>query len=224
MIVDLRARDVVVAAWLVQPFTLYLFVMRWLAPATAANWRRADPILGFLPHDVVLWLVPVLGVVAVAVWTSRARPARAELGRALRDGALGAVVAVLIAVTLRLVWGSTLPTFIPSEESAGPGALLSMTAGYGEEIVFRLALLPSLYLLLRRRASPNVSVALAVLATGLAFAVAHQLGPGASPPAYFATRFLFPGCVMSVVFLRVSPTFLVVAHCTAHLLMPLLFV
>jgi membrane protease YdiL (CAAX protease family) len=100
-----------------------------------------------------------------------------------------------------------------------------MTAGYGEEILFRLALLPALYLLLlRARATPNIAAASSVIATGLAFAVLHQVGSGASPPAYFATRFLFPGCVMSIVFLRVSPTFIVVAHCTAHLLMPVLFV
>jgi len=38
-----------------------------------------------------------------------------------------------------------------------------------------------------------------------------------------ATRLLFPGAVMSVAFVVISPAFLVSAHCAAHVFIPLLF-
>ena len=49
--------------------------------------------------------------------------------RAAKHSAIGFVLALLAVSTLRVVNGSQLPAFIPSEENAGPGMLLSMTAG-----------------------------------------------------------------------------------------------
>ena len=41
--------------------------------------------------------------------------------------------------------------------------------------------------------------------------------------ALMLTRFVLPGCGMTIAFL-ISPSFLVFAHCTAHLAIPFLFV
>ena len=72
-----------------------------------------------------------------------------------------------------------------------------MTAGYAEEVLFRLALLPVLYLALARRLTRPVAIAIAAILTGLAFALLHDAGPGAFELRYFITRVLIPGAAMS---------------------------
>jgi CAAX prenyl protease-like protein len=201
--------DFAAAAVIAQPFTVYLVVMRFLRPPTADEWSHADPILRFLP----LWLIPALAVVAAIAWVRLAKPA---LGRALRHALFGVIAAGAICAILRLIYGPHLPRFIPPEESAAPGLLLNMSAGYAEEIIFRIALLPALLIALRR---VPLSLFLAIALSGLAFALAHDF----HLDAHFATRFLIPGCAFSLAALLISPAFLVTAHCTAHVLIPLLF-
>lgn len=219
-----RLRQIAAAAILAQIFTVYVLVLRAAAPPTDAEWARADPILAIAPRALSLWLVPALGVLAAGVWWRLAEPRVREMRRGLRDAAIGALVAAAAVGLLRLVAGPHIPSFIPSEESAGPGYLLSMSAGYGEELLFRLALLPLLYLLLARRLTRPAAIGLAAVLTGLGFALLHQAGPGAFDAQFFATRFLVPGLAMSVAFFAISPAFLVTAHCAAHLLIPALFV
>ena len=51
-------------------------------------------------------------------------------------------------------------------------------------------------------------------------------GPGAAPAfhaAYFATRVIFPGALMSAVFFVVDPAFIIAAHCAAHFGIAFLF-
>ncbi len=219
-----RLRQIAAAAILAQIFTVYVLVLRAAAPPTDAAWAHADPILTIAPRSLSLWLVPVLGALAAAVWWRLAQPRAREMRRGLRDALLGALAAAAAVGLLRLLAGPDLPSFIPREESSGPGYLLSMSAGYGEELLFRLALLPLLYVLLARRLTRPAAIMLAAVLTGLGFAWLHQAGPGGFDAQFFATRFLVPGVAMSVAFLAISPAFLVTAHCAAHLLIPALFV
>jgi hypothetical protein len=197
--------DFAAAAVIAQPFTAYLIVMRFLRPPTADEWSHADPFLRFFP----LWLIPALGVVSAVVWIRLAKPA---IRRGLKHAVFGVLVAAALCGLLRAIYGPHLPHFIPPEESAAPGLLLNMSAGYAEEIIFRIALLPALLIYAKR-------IPIAILVTGLAFALAHSV----HLDVHFATRFLIPGCAFSLAALLVSPSFLVTAHCTAHVLIPLLF-
>jgi membrane protease YdiL (CAAX protease family) len=206
------------AALLSLPFCVALMVIDFVAPADAVSWSRADPILLILPQGATLALVPSLGVAAAIVWMIKAPSNRTGLLRAARYALLGAVTASLLSGLLRLVIGARLPAFIPSEESAGPGLLLGMTAGYGEEVLFRLIILPALFLRLPRARAP-----IAVAVTSVAFALLHVHPDDPAPLAHFATRLLLPGALMSVAFLAVEPSFIVTAHCTAHVLIPFLF-
>jgi hypothetical protein len=117
--------------------------------------------------------------------------------------------------------GAAMPSFIPPEESAAPGFLASMSAGYWEEVVCRLGVLPLAYFFLRGRAPPWAAAALSVVVTGLVFAGWHALGEPFSA-TFFVTRLVIPGAAMSLVWLW-SPSAITVGHCTAHLLIPALF-
>jgi hypothetical protein len=220
----LTRMQIATAALIAQPFTFTLALLRLILPPSPANWSRADPILLILPRQPTLLLVPLAGVLAAAIWTMRVRPTAIEVRRGLLHAAFGAVVAIAIVIALRILAGPHLPSFIPAEESAGPGLLLGLTAGYAEEVIFRLILLPLAFFALARRTSSSVAIGASVVITGLGFALLHQAGPGPSSPAWFATRFLIPGCAMSAACFAVSPSFIVGAHCTAHLLIPNFFV
>jgi len=97
-----------------------------------------------------------------------------------------------------------------------------MTAGYEEEVLCRLGVLPLVYFALHGRAPRWAAIASSVIATGLVFAAWHALGEPEPSTTFFLTRLLIPGCVMSVVWLA-SPSAIVAAHCTAHFLIPALF-
>ena len=219
-----KLEDVSAAAALAQVWAVYIVVMLLVAPATEAHWAEADPILGILPRGISLSSVPLASLAAAAVWWRVAKPSRDALRRGLLFALAGLTFGLCAVGLMRLAVGPELPSFIPAEESAGPGFALSMTAGYAEEVIFRFALLPVLYFGLRERLPKLAAAVVAALITGLGFALLHDAGPGAFDPAYFVTRTLMPGFVFSVVFLKVSPSFLVTAHASAHLLIPALFV
>ncbi|RME28828.1 MAG: CPBP family intramembrane metalloprotease, partial [Deltaproteobacteria bacterium] len=114
--------------------------------------------------------------------------------------------------------------FIPTEESAAPGWLLGMTAGIGEELIFRLALVPPLFWALERRLpKPAMAVAATAVITGALFSLVHLVAPGDGPMAWNLSRFVLPGMVMTFAYLRLGPSFLVTAHCAAHIWIPLAF-
>lgn len=64
----------------------------------------------------------------------------------------------------------------------------------------------------------------AALLVGAAFALSHELGAGAFRADHFVTRLVVPGAGMSLACRWPGFSFLVAAHCTAHLLLPFLFV
>jgi membrane protease YdiL (CAAX protease family) len=87
-----------------------------------------------------------------------------------------------------------------------------MSAGYGEELICRLLFLPLVLALTKNRW-------LAILSTGLLFTAMH----GFDGWPHFFVRLLIPGCAFSAAAIFIGPTFAVIAHSTAHLLIPALF-
>ena len=215
--------DVAVAAVVAIPFALYALVAAIGASPTAANWSAADPILKILPQPISLWLVPLAAFAAAAGWWYAYRPYGDDMRRGAKYAGLGALAAVLIAGLMRAAVGPELPAFIPSEESAGPGFALGMAAGLGEEVLFHLALMPALYFGMRRRFDELPSIGASIFLTSLAFMIAHEIGVWSFDAGHMLTRFMVPGVLMGAAWF-LHPAFIVAAHATAHIMIPLLFV
>ncbi|MCB9595339.1 MAG: hypothetical protein H6719_21650 [Sandaracinaceae bacterium] len=217
-----RPRDVTAAAIVTAPWAIALAGLALALPPTSAQAACADPLIQLVRGP---WPVVALTLAVLLTWARRVRPTRADLLRAAAWGAAGAVAATAVALALHGVFGDTLPAFIPPEESARPGFTNGVAAGLVEEVVFRFAVLPLAYAAARRRLRVHASIALAALVAGVLFAASHELGPGAGAfeLRYFATRFVFPGVVMSLVFLRAHPALMVTAHLAAHVVIPALF-
>lgn len=210
------------AAVLSVPIALLSGGLLAAASPTAAQRAAADPLLQFAPLLTNPVALPSLAVAMAAAWCALYGLRRDPLRRALRQAAAAAALVLVALPLLRLVVGPHLPLFIPPEEGARPGLPLGLAAGLGEELLFRLLLLPLLLAALGTRTAGKIAAAFAV---GLTFAASHELGPGAGTfvAAHFASRFLVPGVGMSLLFLYVGPSFLLALHCGAHLLLPLLF-
>lgn len=215
------------AALLTLPWCLVVAVLAVIRPASPAEWQAADPILNVLPHAVTTWGVPLLGLVVAGLWFRRARPSAADMRWSLIRAAAGVVSAGLIVGAVRWFAGPTPPPFTPTEETAAPGWLLGMTAGVGEELVFRLLLVPFLFWALEKKLPKMPAIFLTALITGLVLTGTHALAPdllvGGSPPVWHLSRLLLPGMLMSFAFLRLGPSFLVTAHCAAHIWLPVIF-
>ena len=217
--------DVSAAALLFLPF-VGLFLALWaVAPPSDAQLLVSDPLVQWVHAYAGLWAIPVLSALPALAWVASLPPPRAALSRAVRPALSGLAVAALGLPLLRIFVGPALPAFVPSEESALPGIALGVGAGVLEEAVFRLGILAVAYLAARRLCPPAWAAVSAVALTSLAFALSHELGPGAAAfdARFFATRFLVPGCVMSLLFFRPGPSFLVTLHCAAHVGIALLF-
>jgi hypothetical protein len=102
---------------------------------------------------------------------------------------------------------------------------LGLSAGLLEEELFRLLILPSVYFARRRKLDAWTSAGSAIVASAVLFSLSHELGlaGGAFEPRFLLTRLLVPGVGMSLLAFRLRPSFIVSAHCTAHLLIPALF-
>lgn len=213
------------AAVLFLPFVVFFLALWWIAPPTSAHILASDPLVQLVNSYAGIWAIPLVAALPALAWTVVLPPSRAALGRAVPGVLGGLAVAAVGLPLLRLLAGPTLPGFVPPEESAFAGITLGVGAGIMEEAVFRLGLLSVVFLagcrvLGRRRAG-----AVAVVLTAFAFALSHELGPGAGTfdARYFAMRFMAPGCVMSVLFFRPGPSFVVTLHSAAHVGIALLF-
>ncbi len=208
------------ASFAVLPFAAASGMLAVLAPHSEAQLRVADPLIRLLGPAAPGLTVAAATAVALA-WRPIARVVRRDLTWAL----YGAAAAAVAALGLRLLFGPHLPAFVPPEESSGPGIALGLAAGVLEEVVFRCFLLPGIYASCRTRMGRRAATVAAVVASGVLFSLSHELGPGggAFEPRFLLTRFVVPGAMMSALAFRPGPTFIVTAHCTAHLLIPFLF-
>jgi CAAX prenyl protease-like protein len=218
-------QQVAAAAILIQPFAALTALLLFIAPPDPAAFAVADPIVRSLGLTLGLFAIPAAALLSLPVWLLLARPSAVALMRSLQLAAAGVAIAIAAALLIRALAGEHLPGFIPPEESAAPGLSAGLAAGLIEEVLIRLAVLPAALALARRVLAPPAAAAVAVLVAAATFALLHQVGPGARPfvPAYAATRFLFPGLLMSVAALWPGPALVCVGHCAAHLLIPLFF-
>jgi CAAX prenyl protease-like protein len=215
--------DVAVAALALQPFALILAATLMLRGITSEELAAADPLIQLLGAKGIL-AVPVLSLAIGAIWWGAARPGRAALRRGARQGTVAVLIVAVGLPLLRLAIGPSLPTFIPPEESARPGLAGGLAAGVFEESLFRVLLLPALLACLSDVRSMR-SFVVASLIVGLAFALSHEIGPGAARfhLAYFVDRFVLPGLLMSLACRWPGFTFVVGWHCAAHTLLPFVF-
>jgi hypothetical protein len=213
------------AAILIQPFAALTALLLFIAPPDPAAFAAADPIVRSIGLTLGLFAIPLAALLALPAWLLLARPSAAALMRSLQLAAAGVGLAIAVSLLLRAVVGEHLPGFIPPEESAAPGLSAGLAAGLIEEVLIRLAVLPAALALSRRLLAPRAAALFAVLIASATFALLHQVGSGAAPfePAYAATRFLFPGMLMSAAALWPGPALVCVGHCAAHLLIPLFF-
>jgi membrane protease YdiL (CAAX protease family) len=129
------------------------------------------------------WLLPGMIVVGLLVW----HVARQETWR-VSPGVLGGMLAESLLFGFALVvvgelensafrhWRAAVPAALAPERLA-PLAVLYVGAGIYEEVLFRLCLLPVCYALFRAGGLGNGwASALAVVATSLAFSLAHYVG------------------------------------------------
>lgn len=207
------------------PFVLVTIALTFAAPPSAEELLAADPLVQLADALAGVWVLIPVALIVVFVLATRFTPSGAETRRGLALGLAGAAAACAAIGVLRLAAGPELPSFIPPEESSRPGVLLGLHAGVVEEALFRLTVLPIVYTLLNRRVVRWMAILLSVLITGFLFALAHEVGPGAGPfdAGHFATRVIFAGPVTSALFFWPGPAFIVSAHCTAHVVIPFVF-
>jgi hypothetical protein len=219
------ARDLSAAALLLPAFAVVWLAVRTAAPPTPGELQASDPIVQGVNAWIGLWGIPLAGLICAAAWLWLAAPGSREISSAAdQAGWALALVALLGAIGI-LSGRSTLPDFVPPEESAAAGLLLGLGAAIIEEALFRLTLLPVSHEILHRVLSPLAAAALSIVVTSVSFALAHEIGPGAGvwSASHFAVRFLFPGCIMSALAFRPGPAFPVALHCSLHLVIPFVF-
>jgi membrane protease YdiL (CAAX protease family) len=224
MTARLGREPVAVAAIVLVPFVAAAAALGLATPPGADQLAAADPLVRTLRAWLGAWSVPAIaiGACAAAIGLGLARPRRAELRRGLALALGGALAGAALLAALAAAGGGRLPSFVPPEESARPGLLLGLEAGVVEEALFRLLALPLLARSLGARLGARKATITAVVATGVLFALSHEIGPGAAAFRLdlFLTRSVVPGIAMSALAAGVGPSFIVAAHCAAHVAMP----
>ncbi len=223
---SLFLRDVSASTYVGLLFAVYTLILLLVTTPNATNWQYADPVLKIFPEAVTLWGIPSLSLLLFALWQRWYPIERQEMLSSGLMALAAAAIAVFALFALRMSVGEQLPAFIPSEESAKPGALLGMSAGLVEELVMRLMLTPIIFIVLRRWIGFHWSALSTIFITAIFFALWHEVGltEEAFNAGHFLTRIMVPGVIMGLITFYVSPIFLVSLHCTIHIMLPLLFV
>lgn len=218
--------DTSASAYVALPFAFYSLILLMVTTPTAANWLYADPILKIFPKAVTLWGIPILSISLFLFWRSLKPLQPQAVLSSLKFAVSGSATAIVALLVMRLMAGEHLPAVVPPEESVKPGYLLGMSAGLAEELIMRLGLTPLVFVILRRRLGFHWSALVTIVVAALSFALWHEAGSGAEPfmLQHFVTRFMIPGVMMGLLVFYVSPIFVVALHCTAHIMIPLLFV
>jgi len=165
----------------------------------------------------------ILGFGFCAFWIIKSKLTVDAVKTALVWSLLGSAFSIFVCVVIYKVNGPELPSFIPPEESAESGLLLGLSAGMLEEIVFRLALLPLVFIFLLKKLPNFQAMVLSSILIGILFALSHELTGDAFQLRYFITRIIAPGFIMSMLFLKLHPAALLSAHSAAHIGIAMLF-
>jgi len=148
-------------------------------------WMRSWMLNAGLPGG---WLLPVLvvgGLLSWQIvgryrWTASFDTLTGMFGESLLFALLLVIGGQSLAVCFRSHGFETLTVSTDAAGASSPGAraLSFLGAGLYEELMFRLALIPFAFYLLRMFLIPrSVSIGLAVVASSLIFAAAHYLDP-----------------------------------------------
>jgi hypothetical protein len=143
------------------------------------------------------WVLPVLIITILTGWQIVARfPWRTSIETLVgmaAESLLGAILLLVMGQVLSLVLrhaGWTPSSMVEASLTPAATAVGFLGAGIYEEVLFRLLLLPGVYLVLRTLLlSPRAAAVLAVLATSTIFSLAHYLEPtvgsmSAAPSAF----------------------------------------
>lgn len=131
------------------------------------------------------WVLPLLILTALIGWQVVARfPWRTSVETLIGMGAeslLGAILLLVMGQVLSLSFrhfGWIPADIVDADVSSAATAVSFLGAGIYEEVLFRLLLLPGVYLILRTAMlSKRLAALVAVLATSTIFALAHYLDP-----------------------------------------------
>lgn len=205
------------------PFLLFLALTAYLNPVTPAQYENSDPLVRLLTFPAATLTTFILGLIICSFWIKIFPMQKNALVHAAIWTLLGSFFSLFVLFLIYKINGPQLPTFIPPEESAESGLVLGLTAGMLEEILFRLLLLPLFIFLLTKKLSFNISLIIAVLLTALLFSLSHELAGDAFQMRFFVTRFIMPGVLMSIIFLKLHPAALLSGHTAAHISIAMLF-
>ncbi|KZL19341.1 hypothetical protein PsAD2_02093 [Pseudovibrio axinellae] len=216
-----------------QVFVLYCVALILFTKQDESHIFWADPFIKILPIYLSTALI-ILTSLCLGWWCFNKLGMRGLLQNTpVFQMVLGVAIAVLVTCAVWGVVGNTLPGFVPAEESARPGFLFGMIAGYGEELVFRMVLSALVFFGMFKSLSmleyPHRvfwSATAAILVATLAFVFLHELGETDSVLVWgmVATRVVVPSFLMGALFFLVGPGFLIFLHATMHIMIPLLFV
>ena len=179
-------RPLVSLAFLLPLLGLYEFGVLWLGGSNthavrngADTWMRGWLLQLGIDRP---WILPMLIVVILAGWHVLAR----HPWQISRETLFGMFAESLLCAILLLVAGQLLSLGcrhigLPAASfpATAANAVSYIGAGIYEEVLFRLLLLPAVFLLLRGLLLPvGLSALLAIFVTSLVFSMAHYLQPG----------------------------------------------
>jgi hypothetical protein len=195
---DQTRRPLVCLVFLAPLLVFYEAGVLWLGggrPDAIRNgadfWMRGGLEQLGLGHPLLL---PALVVAGLLVWHKAGKyPWRVPpdtLAGMAAESLLFAFFLVVIGQTTDFVFQSLGGPVALSVDSPAAQAITYLGAGIYEEVMFRLCLLPACYGLFRLSGLAVRSAAtLAALATGLAFSLAHYVGPAAEELQLFSFTF-----------------------------------
>ena len=151
----------------------------------------------------VNWLPPLLVVAGLLVWQWVERHPWRVSWETLAGMFAESVVFAFVLMLLGQLQSQLFPMSLSPKQAETIARTLGFVgAGIYEEVLFRLALLPSAFGVLRQTPLPHAwSTSLAVLLTSLLFSAAHHVGPSGEPFDLF--RFSFrtvAGGIFAVLF------------------------
>ncbi len=199
------------------PILLLIGFLILLQPASEIQYQNADPLIRLLPYPWISLITILLGAISIVFWIKIFPPDKSEIILAGKWSLLGALMTTSAVALIYFINGPEIPSFIPPEESSASGLLLGLSAGVLEEIVFRMMILPLLIYIFARKLEFRVAIVLSVLITGLLFSLSHELAGDPFQLRFFITRFIVPGLVMSVIFIKFHPSVIIIGHSVSHI-------